>query len=229
MRVWLASYPRSGNTFFRVILSDRYGVPSVTAREMPESWEKLWRVDAKRRPSADPNAPEFVKTHALPGGDADPAVYIVRDGRDSLVSYAHFTLAFGREPAAEPPTPELFRATLRDLILETRSAYGSWSANVDAWTARPNTAVVRYEDLLADPPGVADRALASLGLRLPPVSDAIASFDELRQVDPKFFRRGVRGGHRDEFPADLLDLFWARNEATMTRLGYAREGGQRAA
>jgi hypothetical protein len=229
MRVWLASYPRSGNTFFRIILSDRYGVPSVTAREMPESWEKLWRADAKRRPSTDPNAPEFVKTHELPGADGDPAIYIVRDGRDALVSYAHFTLAFNREPAAGPVTPELFRQTLRNLVLESRSAFGSWSLNVDAWTARPNTAVVRYEDLLADPIGVADGALAALGLRLRPVSDAITPFDELRQVDPKFFRRGAQGAHRDEFPADLLDLFWTHNEATMTRLGYPRERGRHAA
>jgi hypothetical protein len=229
MRVWLASYPRSGNTFFRIILSDRYGIPSITPRMAPESWEKLWRIDAKRQPSPDPTAPEFVKTHALPGDDSAPAIYIARDGRDALVSYAHFALAFNREPTAEPVTPKLFRATLRNLILETQSAFGSWATNVEAWTARPNTVVVRYEDLLADPLGVADRALASLGLHLLPVADAITTFDELREVDPKFFRRGVQGCHRDEFPLDLLELFWARNGATMTRLGYTRDAARRAA
>ena len=230
MRVWLASYPRSGNTFFRVILGDRYGVPSVTPSAMPESWQKLWRYDAKRQEKADPAAPEFVKTHGLPGGDADTAIYIVRDGRDALVSFAHFVLTHNRKrPAAGDDNPFLFRGALRDLILETRAGCGTWSSNVEAWTARPNTAVVRYEDLVADPCGVADRALEAIGVRLTAVSDAITPFEELKSVDPKFFRRGTQGTHRDEFPADLIDLFWAHNEAAMRRMGYPRDARRQAA
>jgi hypothetical protein len=229
MRVWLASYPRSGNTFFRIILGYQYGLPSADRKAMPPRWEKLWQVDAAHQPSPDPAAPQFVKTHTLPGGDTDPAVYIVRDGRDSLVSHTHFALTCKGGMAPESVTPGLFRETLRDLILQKHPTRGTWASNVDAWTARPNTAVVRYEDLVADPSGVTRRALDSLGLRLAPVADAIPSFEELQAVDPKFFRRGVRGAHRDEFPADLLDLFWEHNGAAMTRVGYARDADRHAA
>ena len=39
----------------------------------------------------------FVKTHELPReGDRRPAVYLLRDGRDALVSFAWFVLAYER-------------------------------------------------------------------------------------------------------------------------------------
>lgn len=220
MRVWLASYPRSGNTFFRIILSYRYGLPSDGQGGPPESWNELRQIDSSVRPPA-PDAPQFVKTHALPGTDLDPAIYLVRDGRDALVSYAYYVLAFDRGIARSAVTPELFRNTLRDLILEMRSPFGTWAANAEAWMTRPNTAVVRYEELVADPFGMADRALKQIGLALKPVSDSIPTFAELNAIDPNFFRKGGRGGNRDEFPAELRDVFWAVNGPGMRRLGYA--------
>jgi hypothetical protein len=228
MRVWLASYPRSGNTFFRLILADRFGLASATSKPMPENWEKLWRLDPAHRPNTD-DAPTFTKTHGLPGDDADPAIYIVRDGRDALVSHAHFILAFNRKAPTPVATPERFRNTLRELIVGGASASGSWGKHVETWLTRANTAMVRYEDLVADPTAAADRALASIGLRLTPIADAITPFEELRNVDPKFFRRGGVGAHLDEFPPDLLDLFWNTYGETMTRLGYTRESPRKVA
>jgi hypothetical protein len=229
MRVWLASYPRSGNTFFRIILSDRYGLPSDGQGTPHESWKDLRRIEMRIRPLTDPGAPHFVKTHELPGNDSDPAVYLVRDGRDALVSYAHFSLVFHQSMAPESITQELFRNALRNLILEQRSPFGTWSRNADAWISRPNTAVVKYEDLVADPFGTAERAIASLGIRLRPVSDTIPTFAELQAVDPNFFRSGSVSGYRNEFPPDLLELFWEHNAKTMLRLGYTRNPGRKAA
>lgn len=231
MNVWLASYPRSGNTFFRIILSDRYGLASNDGPAIPpERWGSLKRIDATLCPNSDPNAPHFTKTHLLPGSDTDPAVYIVRNGLDALVSYTHFALTFGRQQANPDIVPQVretvdpyeFQETLRGLMLETQSPFGTWSQNVNAWAARPKTAVIRYEDLVRDPLGTADRALKSIGLSLEPVGEKIPTFDELKAVDPQFFRRGTVGSHRQEFPAELLDLFWTENGETMRRMGYMR-------
>jgi hypothetical protein len=222
MQFLLASYPRSGNTFFRVVLSHRYGLAVHTDRPPPAEWGKIGLAPAAG------TGPLFYKTHSLPNpDDRRPAVYLVRDGRDALVSYAHFTLAYGQ--AAGPATPERFRAALRDLILEANSAYGTWAQNADAWAARPATAVVRYEDLVADPCGQADRAAAAIGLDARPVSDHIPAFGELKEADGTFFRRGVAGGWRDEFPPDLLDLFWQKNGPTMLRHGYPHHASKAAA
>lgn len=225
MDVWLASYPRSGNTFFRIILSECYGLPSTDMDALPpEEWGRLRRMDPSLRPGTDPAAPCFIKTHNLPGLDRNPAIYIVRDGRDALVSYAHFVLAFVKIAGAPSQTaddPNLFRTTLSDLLREERSPYGTWSQNVSAWQARPYTAVVRYEDLVQDPLRAAQRALDDLELPLRPIGRDLPSFSELQALDPRFFRSGNVGDNRKEFPADLLEAFWAKNGTTMRSLGYA--------
>ncbi|RLD78804.1 MAG: hypothetical protein DRJ15_10795 [Bacteroidetes bacterium] len=81
--IWIASFPRSGNTFVRNILHEVYGLESSEYHR-----EEDYHLDA------DYVSFPFVKTHLLPSqlDPSDPdikAVYIVRDGRDTMVSIAH--------------------------------------------------------------------------------------------------------------------------------------------
>lgn len=226
MEYILASYPRSGNTFFHIVLKIRYGYETHSANPLPPEWTRFKSINEQQCSRAMP----FEKTHRLPDPqDTRPAIYLVRDGRDALISYAHFHLLFDKKMPPQEITTSLVHDTLRDLILETRSQYGTWSQNVEAWMARSQTVVVRYEDLIADPAGVVDRALAGIGMTVSPVSDYIPSFAELKQVNAKFFRRGIAGSWRDEFPPELLELFWQYNGATMERLGYRWEDPPRPA
>ncbi len=226
MEFWLASYPRSGNSYFRILMRNRYGVPSVD-QECPEELETATLRGTRfvRAHHHDPSAPPEVmglKTHKPPEpGDTRPAVYIVRDGRDALVSYAHFALSFVYKNAAEVVSADILRNTIRDLILEPNSPYRTWSQNVEEWTTRKNTVVLLFEDLITQPARAADRAVTALGLNLPIVSQEIPTFRELKTVDPNFFRRGKKGEWQEVFNADLYDLFWQHNGATMTRFGYA--------
>jgi hypothetical protein len=88
----------------------------------------------------------FVKTHEMPGADEHPAICLVRDGRDALVSYAQFLLDT-EQKAPKEQRSHLFARTLHDLIATNRG-FGGWSANVLAWTARKApTVFLRYEDL----------------------------------------------------------------------------------
>ena len=83
--IWLASFPRSGNTFTRNILNDVYEQSSSefhlqTEYGVEENYEQF----------------PVVKTHLLPdqvipNNPNIPIVYLVRDGRDSTVSMAHHT------------------------------------------------------------------------------------------------------------------------------------------
>jgi hypothetical protein len=81
--IWLASYPRSGNNYVRDMLESVYGIKTATIYNEP------------RRPKIDLEAARktgeifLVKTHELPDDDCS-ALYLVRDGRDALVSYARF-------------------------------------------------------------------------------------------------------------------------------------------
>jgi hypothetical protein len=96
---------------------------------------------------------------------------------------------------------------------------------VEAWTRRSApTAILRFEDMLADPAGAAARACTQLGLSLPPPSGSAPSFAELKAWDPQSFRKGKAGTWKEEMSAGLEQLFWKLHGPTMTRLGYRRDG-----
>ncbi|HMJ91237.1 MAG TPA: hypothetical protein VK530_15560, partial [Candidatus Acidoferrum sp.] len=90
MIVWLASYPRSGNTFFRIVLHHVYNLKTFSVYNDPEL-EKIGVAEVVGHETMPASLDElrsssevfFVKTHELPA-DKDPAIYIVRDGRDAL-------------------------------------------------------------------------------------------------------------------------------------------------
>jgi hypothetical protein len=243
MLVWLASYPRSGNTFLRLVLRNRYAIASNCSE---------WRCDAPPPRNfartaflapgySDPDDPVVasvigMKTHSLPPNDTDRAVYIVRDGRDSLVSHAYFILTDGarrspdRVPAAQVAAMvrELIRGShpglvqrIRLFVRGSRPRYGTWSENVEAWTSRPNTVVIRFEELVERPGPVADRIVEELGLDIPVVSEVVPTFRELSSASPSFFRKGATGAWPEVFTPELHAMFWKYHGRTMTRLGYA--------
>ena len=134
--IWLASYPRSGNTFLRIVLCEVYGIESSTYH-----LESAYPVDQ------DYSNYPIVKTHLLPdqlvpGDSSIPAVYLVRDGRDALVSMAH-----QRSEIVEPGSDYL--DNLYESIRAADSSYfGGWSRHVRQWLKRAQL-VLRFEDLIA--------------------------------------------------------------------------------
>ena len=163
----------------------------------------------------------LVHTHERPRDDR-PAIGLVRDGRDALVSRAHQVVEMGWH--------ETFRDGLDWLITRPFKAdnpsSGTWGANVLAWLDRPAPiTLVRFEDLVARPDEVVDAALLDAAGLVPAASvgDPVPAFGELHERDAGFFRRGQVGSYRDEFPDDLLERFWSvdDNAAAMRRLGYA--------
>jgi hypothetical protein len=243
MLLWLASYPRSGNTFLRLLLRTRYAIASECSewkRDKPPP--RTFSKSAFFAPDySSPDEPAVsnvtgMKTHSLPPNKTDPAVYIVRDGRDSLVSYAYFILTQQSSRRPDQISSEELLEKIRELILGPRLGvaqklrefirasfpkYGTWSQNVNAWTSRPKTVVIRFEDLIARPGPVADQLIADLGLDLPVVSETIPTFQELNAAAKSFFRSGTSGSWSRIFTPDLHALFWKYNGTTMMRLGYS--------
>jgi hypothetical protein len=231
--VWLASYPRSGNTFLRTVLHRLYGVPMYSVYEDNDPVAQRVGpalVGYRPRPAdlkvmTDGPDVHFVKTHKRRKADGHPAIYLVRDGRDAVVSAARL------RATAEPVPDEgrlRFEQLLRDEItrpyLAGQPSSGSWGGNVLSWLdGTAPLAVLRFEDLVADPRGAATLAVSSLVPDLVPAAGvSIPSFDDLHRIDPDFFRRGVARSHRDEMADELHELFWAQqeNEVAMRRLGY---------
>jgi len=240
MLVWIASYPRSGNTLTVLTLHDVFGIRGMGAiwdddlalgqlrhrlvplREAPK-WQPPPDLDGltgEALLSALCDRPElyFVKTHRL--SDAThpaPALYIVRDGRDALVSHAH--LVKSRKVPRFEGMP--FNRRLSTLIHPGIPGYGRWEANTMAWRRRDApVVVVRYEELVTDPVAVVAGACKEIGVELPEPSGEMLSFESLREQKPTLFRRGITGAWRDEMPEHLHERFWKIHGSEMRSLGY---------
>lgn len=221
MIVWLASYPRSGNTLVRMALKGLYGVKTYSVHA--DAVHRLGIADAVGHAAlpggslaglAKTAEVHFVKTHFTPPG-GEPAIYIVRDGRDTLVSYAHYQCDV-------KDSGEDFQRRLAKLITGD-GPHGRWGDHVLAWLDRPAaTAVVKYEDLVADPHGCTSCALAEIGVALPQLEPPapMPQFADLQSRAPSFFRQGSPGQWRDEMTPLFERLFWRWNGEGMFRAGY---------
>jgi hypothetical protein len=231
MVIWLASYPRSGNTFFRILLTRLYDFETHSlysvadsAERIPEDTVRLMSLVGQQELECDVSAfladsrTHFVKTHNLPADDVSPAIVIVRDGRDAVVSYAHFLLK--TESGIEWPSSDLLEATLEQVI--RGDSFGGWSQNVNAWTKRPGRNVIsRYENMVEDPVNVSAYVLKTLHLNAEAPRGTPPSFQELHAAVPWFFRKGGQGSWRQEMSPRLQGLFLEKHGETLTRLGYS--------
>jgi hypothetical protein len=225
MLVWVASYPRSGNTFLRIVMRRLYGVEASVIYDFDGVAERLGselvgyveRPDSIAALRASPQV-HFVKTHRRRDAEVDEtdrAICLVRDGRDSLVSWAR--------QESEKPGLDFVREAERMITL-TKGA-GVWGRNVLSWLRPPaaHRVVLRYEDLIADPAGEVGRVLGALVPELRPIAGGeVPTFAELHRVDPGFFRRGQTGSHRTELPEHLRRLFLTQpeNREALQLLGH---------
>jgi hypothetical protein len=209
--VWLASYPRSGNTYLRAILWTCFGLRSgsVYADDLLGDLVVSQHVGhfegaAHGVFSADFLQLPLVKTHEWPV-DNRKAIYLLRNGRDCCRSLWEFLRASGYDVDL-------------DAIIAGRHHFGSWSSHVLAWdpVARPNTLFLRFEELTED----FDRTLARL-----------ARFVEMRPlhaVPPKLISPCGAGPHwlsprttrGQAMTAAQEALFERLHGDVMARVGY---------
>lgn len=226
MIFWLASYPRSGNTLLRTVLYQCLGYGSFNDEidprvreqvalsdsvertfghmELPGPWEAFY-PDATAAPVA-----RFVKTHLGPR-DSQRAIYVVRDGRSALASYAKFHQRFHAERAK----------SLIDLVLGD-DYYGGWSEHYRAWTRRGGeTLVVKYEELAQASPQLVERLAKFVG-HAGEVREWHNPFDRQHEDNPAFFRAGKRAWDGDPAWTPWIDgVFFELHGELMEELGYA--------
>ena len=177
--IWLASYPRSGNTLVRTILFHCFNLKtgSVYSADFGgnESLEKyighIEQNEDRSIPFPDGNLP-IIKTHALHNGD-NFSIYVVRDGRAAAASLWEFT---------NPKVP-------MENIIEGKHQFGKWCDHLDFWKplSRPNTLLLRYEDILDD----LDASLLKLSnfLEREILTTELPSRDLIAQNDGKWVRK----------------------------------------
>lgn len=240
MIIWIASYPRSGNTFFRILLNQIYGIETYSIYDDP-LFDKLKgssdvighkKLEENYEVMSTSKKLFFVKTHNLPS-DNYPAIYLVRDGRDSLVSYAHYLISFSNysvQPVWQKKIKTFFgwnehAEVLKNLIVSKEKKYGSWSKHVQKWNQREGITIpIKFEDLTEKPYEQVTTAIKKLNIQqqISIKSNRLSSFEELNAKWPDFFRQGKTGGWHREMSKPLQDLFWQYNKEAMELFGYKR-------
>jgi len=220
---WLASYPRSGNTLFRLVVHaleitstySLYDDPALVELGIADKVGQKRLPDGGVRHLEEDEALHLVKTHELSSPDNYPAIYIVRDGRDALISLAHYQQSV--EGDKNPFVTRLAR------LVDGDYGFGSWSAHVESWiNDRPTLVVVRFEDLVRDPVRIVLDTLKKIGFPVSSnvVNKTIPTFDELKGLSPQFFRAGKVGSWSSEMSDSLQRQFWRKNRSGMVKAGY---------
>ena len=203
--LWLASYPRSGNTFLRTVMFRCFGVRSASLYPNDLGSDRTLHESVGHIEHSGPQKIDFggerlwlVKTHDRPTDDA-PAIYVVRNGRDATASLA----AFDRVSMGE--------------VVEGRHRFGTWANHLDMWQprTRPKTLLLRYEDMTADLPATLARIADFTGLA--PQRTTLPERDTLG--DGRWIR--TTSAERDELVGDALFRFWQINGEAMREYGYA--------
>jgi hypothetical protein len=235
--VFLASYPKSGNTWMKFMLAQL-----LSGR--PVDFDSVERIVPDAGAHAD--APRF-----LPGGGRlikthEPyrpslarhykrVVYIVRDGRDVAVSYYFSMLRTGLFEGS-------FEAFLDRFLAGTVGGFGAWHEHVTSWLGgRGDTLVLRYEDMLED----ASRGLAQAARHLgvspseEDLAEVVRSNDaetmrskesgtrigrERVRSDINFVRSASSGEWRERFSEAGLRRFEDVAGDALRACGYAPEG-----
>jgi len=237
MIIWLASYPRSGNTLLRIMLKRVFDYPSYNFDKRnsgkiysgPNSnplFRKLIRglekkSSAGKQPSwlqilkdaAESDSPVFLKTHYKTTTDNSPVIHIVRDGRNTMLSYQRFHSHY---------IPESGR-TLLDIILGN-DYYGDWSTHYRAWQqSGQRRLLLHYEELVLQPDRSIEKLVEFIGVNseYKPWQNP---FKQFQQQEPNFFRQGNVMWEPSDDWTDWLDaVFMVCHGALMEELGYISE------
>ena len=221
--VILASYPKSGNTWLRFILSHLYSVEDVEINF--QSIEKLipgimkpWKLLFQKK-LLDP--PVF-KSHS-PYADSNARyrnIYIVRDPRDVYLSYYHF-LDGDKDLSYFPWFMENYEFP-----------FGRWSEHVSSWLEHKDedhVVLVKYENFLENPNAELGRITAKLSLpsteeeRTNAINNS--TFKKMKDNARKtyssgnapFVRKGVSGEWREAYTSEAQETFCKYEDVSLLK------------
>ena len=147
---YLSSFPRSGNTWLRCLLTSLYhgteAKPELVKATIPDVYKILYPGSKNRRkPSI---RPLVIKTHGPVTEIPAKVVYLVRDGRDAMLSFYYFRRR--KQYGKRELTPKEF-------FFHEKIWPCAWHDHVMGWldwleTLPPERyLLMRYEELLAEP------------------------------------------------------------------------------
>lgn len=235
--IGIYSYPKSGNTWMRHILSSALGggiedipdlhqIPFEKARDF--NGVKLYKHHG---------AEMVVRNHQKPLGTTH-VVHIRRHPLDVFLSYLNFMSAnvtneadFKFSSVEDIVGTELLKLYFYTFVNtghpRRNGVGGSYFMNNLYWmrraAAEPGIVSIRYEDMMGDPEKALDFVPALLGVKPQDMSDALQRADNLTRKNGKFFWKRSSGYYAEYLSAEMIDLFWELRGAECAEIGYTRE------
>lgn len=182
---WIASYPKSGNTWMRFMLASyltRQPMSSVQVEPLNALIPVVGGGVFSSAELPERPGPLLVKTHSIPSApalrpfaaDTRKAIYLLRNPRDVILSLTNARAMRGA-PGADIARDFIANRGM-PLAGTEYEAWSTWPGNVRAWTAPgaarehlPGVSVLtlRYEDLRAEPEATLHKVLDFLDLGEP--------------------------------------------------------------
>lgn len=228
---YINSYPRSGNTWVRSVLNDILKPQNTHVN--PEFYKFFRILNFHRLPKLklDRLRPSMtmIKSHGRYEtiNDNLPAVYLVRDGRDAIISYYHFNVDHRRYVET---FDQYFRRHVVDDAMNSyrerilRKFMGDWSDNALSYKDKKNVLILRYEDLVLNPVSLFDTMLKFIGanVELQEIKDALQSGEaRLKEKKARHDRpRGVSGGWKNFLTQEQQELFIKRHGKALKVFKY---------
>lgn len=230
--VLIASYPRSGSTWLRFVLTE------VLAGET--EWDAVNEIvpyvgEHRSAPALLGSRGRLVKTHELTPGPCKRAAYLVRDPRDVVLSEHRLSQRGG--------STTTLRAYVPRWLEGKEGPFGRWDDHVHRWLDGPLAAdgdllTVRFEDLKARTAAVVSEVLEFLGVateagaveraveantlaRMKEKEDRASPKDVKRHDGShRFVGEGAASGWRRSMPVELSSMIEEAFGPTLERLGY---------
>ena len=105
-----------------------------------------------------------------------------------------------------------------DDVIEGKHRFGTWSGHLESWKPweRPNTLMLRYEQMVSDLPAILQKI--SDFLKRDIVKSSIPDRNEIAKMDGHVVRK--KSDWRSEFTDELTDKFFQINGMMFEKMGY---------
>lgn len=227
----VAGYPKSGNTWMQTLVSGL--VFGVNTNYLPPTLANELVVDVHTRNFYKRfNNEAYFKSHNVPQKNYKNVIYIVRDGRDAMVSYFAMNTKLG------------MNVSMDEMIIDGKGIFPcKWHEHVRSWVDNPfnaNMIIIKYEDLIRNPIDEMNKICDFIGV--------IRSSDEINQVIAgssfekavekaskfnrlghmswdrgnaiDFYRKGKIGSYKDDMKIELLEYFNKESINELNLLDY---------
>jgi hypothetical protein len=232
--VMVASYPRSGNTWLRFMLTR-----ILTGKSA--GFDNINQVIAEIGIHKDalpllPGEGRLIKTHELYRPTYKRAIYLVRDVRDVLLSQ------YSREKELGLVWWADFDGYIGAFLKGNVNGFGPWQEHVPYWLDSPlakrgDLLPIQFEDMRRNPQEKLEHILDFLGLQVDPavIAEAIAdnTVEKMRarenraqklhkspREEGRFVRQGAIMGWREKLSEPQLELIEQYAGETLARMGY---------